>query len=148
MTVGGNLVEYPGKVATNAADLITAKLLINQIISNPKRQAAAINIKDFYLNNDLPTTEYICIPVNIIPDDIYQQYELHKYEVDGYVYAAVDKGIYGPPQAGRVANNVLIPQLAKEGYEPTGRTPGLFKHDTNSIYFLLIVDDFFVSHKN
>ena len=146
--VGGNLVEYPGEVATKAADLITTKLLINQIISNPKRRAAAIDIKDFYLNNDLPTTEYIRIPVNIIPEDIYQQYDLHKFETDGYVYAAVDKGMYGLPQAGRVASNVLIPRLEKAGYRPTGRTPGLFKHDTNSVYFSLIVDDFFVSHEN
>ena len=148
MTVGGNLVEYAGEVATKAADLITTKLLINQIISNPKQQAAAINIKDFYLNNDLPTTEYICIPINIIPDDIHQQYELHKHEVDGYVYATVDKGMYGLPQAGRVASNVLIPRLEEAGSRPTGRTPGLFKHDKNSVFFSLIINNFFVSHEN
>ena len=56
--------------------------------------------------------------------------------------------MYGLPQAGRVASNVLIPRLEEAGYRPTGRTPGLFKHDTNSVFFLLIVDDFFVSHEN
>ena len=71
MTVGGNLVKYPGKVATNVADLITTKLLINQIISNLKQRVATTNIKNFYLNNNLPTTEYMRIPVNIIPEDIY-----------------------------------------------------------------------------
>ena len=73
MTVGGNLVKYPGDKATKTADLTTAKLLINQTISNPKQRATAIDIKDFYLNNNLPTTEYIRIPTNIIPDNIYQQ---------------------------------------------------------------------------
>ena len=146
MTVGGNLINYVGNVATKTADLTTVKILINKTISDPKQRAAAINIKDFYLNNDLPEKEYIRIPVSIIPDDIYKQYNLHLFEHNGYVLAGVSKGMYGLPQAGRVASNVLIPRLKDDGYVPTGRTPGLFKHQTNSVYFSLIVDDFFVSY--
>ena len=115
MTVGGNLVEYPGEVVTKRTVLATAKLLLNQIISKP----SALNIKDFYLNNDLPTTIYIHIPVNIIPDDIiYQQDKLHQFEPNGYIYAAVDKGMYGLRQAGRVASNVLIPRLKEARNRP------------------------------
>jgi hypothetical protein len=60
----------------------------------------------------------------------------------------VSKGMYGLPQAGRVASDALIPRLALAGYKPTGRTPGLFKHITNSIKFCLVVDDFLVGSCN
>jgi Reverse transcriptase (RNA-dependent DNA polymerase) len=64
----------------------------------------------------------------------------------GYVLARVDKGMYGLPQAGKVASDHLLPRLHEAGYKPTGRIPGLYKHDTNTIYFTLIVDDFLILH--
>jgi hypothetical protein len=64
----------------------------------------------------------------------------------GNLYAKVNKGMYGLPQAGKVvASDFLLPRLAKAGYIEAGRTPGLFKHKTNStIKFALVVDDFLV----
>ena len=35
-TVGGNLINYPGDVSTKSARLITAKILLNSIISTPE----------------------------------------------------------------------------------------------------------------
>jgi hypothetical protein len=35
ITVGGNLVNYPGDVGTRTADLLTVKLLLNSVISTP-----------------------------------------------------------------------------------------------------------------
>ena len=89
MTVGGNLINYMGNVATKTANLTTIKILLNKTISDPKRHAAAINNKDFYLNNDLPTKEYIHIPVNIIPKEMYKQYNLQQFKQDGYILAKV-----------------------------------------------------------
>jgi hypothetical protein len=54
--------------------------------------------------------------------------------------------MYGLPQAGRIANDELLPRLAAGGYKEAGTTPGLFKHETNSIIFCLIVDDFGVKY--
>jgi hypothetical protein len=144
-TVGGNLIDFPGDTSTKAADLVTVKCLINNIISTPGARAACIDIKDFYLNNPLPHAEYIRLLADTIPQDIWTQYHLHEF-VDnrGYIYARVDKGMYGLPQAGKVASDYLIPRLAAAGYKETGVTPGLFKHDTNSIIFALVVDDFLV----
>jgi Reverse transcriptase (RNA-dependent DNA polymerase) len=67
-------------------------------------------------------------------------------EPDGYNYARVDKGMYGLPQAGKVASDYLIPRLKAAGYEETGRVPGLFKHTSNSIIFALVVDDFLIQY--
>ena len=69
VTVGGDRVDYPGEVSTKTSDLVTAKLLFNSVISTDHARFMTMDIKDFYLNNDLPHKEYICIPVNLIPPE-------------------------------------------------------------------------------
>jgi hypothetical protein len=109
--------------------------------------AACVDIKDFYLNNVLPSYEYVFFLADLIPKEFRDQYQ-DKIEVDskGHVYARVEKGMYGLPQAGKVASDALLPRLKAAGYAETGRIPGLFKHKTNSIYFALVVDDFLVQY--
>jgi Reverse transcriptase (RNA-dependent DNA polymerase) len=146
-TVGGNLIDFPGDKSTKVADLVTVKALLNQIVSTPNAKAACIDIKDFYLNNPLPEAEYVRFQASLLPPEIWEQYDIASYVDDkGYVIARVDKGMYGLPQAGKVASDNLLPRLHDAGYKPTGRIPGLYKHDTNTIYFTLIVDDFLISH--
>jgi hypothetical protein len=58
----------------------------------------------------------------------------------------IGRGMYGLPQAGRVANDALVKQLPSLTH-PTGLTThGLFKHTTNSIMFALVVNDFGVQY--
>jgi hypothetical protein len=54
--------------------------------------------------------------------------------------------MYGLPQAGKVANDALVPRLKTAGFIETGRIPGLFKHQTYPLYFALVVDDFLVQY--
>jgi hypothetical protein len=65
---------------------------------------------------------------------------------NGYVYVEINKGMYGLPQAGRIANDKLVPHLANNGYRQCPHTPGLFRHDTRPILFSLVVDDFGVQY--
>ena len=65
---------------------------------------------------------------------------------NGYVYLEVRKGIYGLPQAGLLAYNLLVKRLARHGYEPCQITTGLWKHKTRPITFILTVDDFGVKY--
>jgi hypothetical protein len=65
---------------------------------------------------------------------------------DGKVYIEIHKGMYGLPQAGILANELLQRNLAKDRYRPTKHTHGLLKHDTRPISFLLVVDDFGVKY--
>ncbi|MEM7270235.1 MAG: hypothetical protein AAF401_13430, partial [Pseudomonadota bacterium] len=62
------------------------------------------------------------------------------------LYIEISRGMYGLPQAGRVASDALVPRLASAGYMACKRTPGLFKHKNNSIVFCLCVDDFGVKY--
>jgi hypothetical protein len=54
--------------------------------------------------------------------------------------------MYGLPQAGNLANELLQRNLAKDGYRPTTHTHGLWTHDTRPISFSLVVDDFGVKY--
>jgi hypothetical protein len=146
-TVGGNLIDFPGDKSTKVAELVTCKALMNNIVSTPGARAACADLKDFYLGNQLPNAEYIRFKAKLIPPEIWEQYNLDEYlGPDGYIYARVDKGMYGLPQAGKVASNYLIPRLKAAGYEETGRVPGLFKHTSNSIIFALVVNDFLIQY--
>jgi hypothetical protein len=54
--------------------------------------------------------------------------------------------MYSLPQAGILANQLSQRNLAKDGYRPTQNTHGLWKYDTRSISFSLVVDDFTVKY--
>jgi hypothetical protein len=57
-----------------------------------------------------------------------------------------ERGVYGLPQAGKLANDLLKERLAKHGYTSTPTTPGLWQHKTRPITFTLVVDDFGVKY--
>jgi hypothetical protein len=50
LTVGGDLIEYPGDKSTRTAGLTTTKILINSAISNLGAKFLVIDSKNFYLN--------------------------------------------------------------------------------------------------
>ena len=67
-----------------------------------------MDISNFYLNSPLPRPEYMRLPVKIIPAEIMQHYKLEDIAEGGWVYMRIDKGMYGLPQAGKLANELLI----------------------------------------
>ena len=42
-----------------------------------------------------------------MPDKIIDKYNLKRFERDGLVYVKIAKGMYGLPQAGKIANELL-----------------------------------------
>jgi hypothetical protein len=51
-------------------------------------------------------------------------YNLHTLVINGFVYAEVQRGMYGLPQAAIIANKQLQKHLAPHGYGPVPITPG------------------------
>jgi hypothetical protein len=125
-TCGGDHISYPGKVSTETADLTTAKLLFNSVISTTGDHFAAFDIKNFYLNNPMDRFEYMWIPTPDIPEDIMSQYKLSSLVRNDWVLVEIHKGMYGLPQAGIIANECLRKHLATWGYHACPNTPGLF----------------------
>jgi hypothetical protein len=118
LTVGGGQIEYPGDKSTRTAGLTTAKILINSVISTPSAKFIVIDINNFYLNTLLGRFEYMVINVASLPQETIEKYNLNELAQDGKVYIEIQKGMYGLPQAGILANQLLQRNLAKDGYRP------------------------------
>lgn len=78
LTVGGDKIDYPGQARTDTADIVTAKLLLNSVVSTPRARCCILDIKDFYLNNKLLRYEYMRMPISLFPEEIIKQYNLQK----------------------------------------------------------------------
>ena len=82
-----------------------------------------------------------------MPKDVIAHYKLEEIATpDGYIYCEIQKGMYGLPQAGIIAQQLLEERLEKDGYRQSKITPGLWTHDTRPISFSLVVDDFGVKY--
>jgi hypothetical protein len=147
LTLGGNLINYPGDVSVGTAELDTTKILLNSVVSTPEAKFCTADVTNFYLNTPMDRKEYIRIPLNLIPPEIINEYKLMALvDSNGSVLARVDKGMYGLPQVGMLANKLLKERLAKHGYFKTTHTPGLWTHLTQPITFALVVDDFGIQY--
>ena len=108
-----------------------------------------LDVKFFYLNTLMKRFEYVRLKSEDIPDQVIEEYKLNnKVTADGYVYVEVRKGMYGLPQAGLLAQELLEERLTKHGYKQNKLIPGLWKHETKNISFTLVVDDFGVKYVN
>jgi hypothetical protein len=146
LTVGGDMLDYTGEVATSIADITTFKILINITLSTEDADMIMTDIKNYYLGTPLPRYEYMRLLFLIIPDEIITKYDLRAISVGGWVYLEICKGMYGLKQAGLLTNQVLQQRLAHYGYYPSRHTLGLWLHKTRSIAFTLVVDDFAVKY--
>ncbi len=69
-TVGGDKINYPGKVATPTADVLVAKMLFNSVISTRGARFMTMDISNFYLMTPLHQPEFIRMKLSNIPDEI------------------------------------------------------------------------------
>ena len=91
--------------------------------------------------------EYMRIKITDIPEEIIKEYKMHEIvKEDGYVYCKIQKGMYGLPQAGIIAQELLQERLAKVGYHQSKIIPRLWMHKTRKICFTLVVNDFAIKY--
>ena len=86
--------------------------------------------------------EFMQLPINIIPQEIIEQYNLNDLVNDGWVYVRIDQTMYGLPAAGKLSNDLLVKRMSKAGYHSCQYTRGLWKHMWRPVTFTLVVDDF------
>ena len=89
--MGGNLINLPGYVTTPTEDLITAKLIFNSVLSTKNAKFMCADIANFYINNRMNRYEYMKLPLDIIPEEIIQQYNLRNLAHKGFVYTEIKK---------------------------------------------------------
>jgi hypothetical protein len=142
LTVGGVQIEYPGDKSTHTAGLTTAKMLFNSTISTPGARFLVIDINNFYLNTPLKRYEYMTVMMASHSQEVIDKYGLNDLKFDGKVYIEIQKGVYGLPQAGILANELLQRRVVQDGYRPTSHKHGLWMHDRRQIALSLVIDDF------
>ena len=133
ITAGGNLIKYAGELTTKTADLTTAKIQWNSIISTEDARFMGIDIKSFYLETPLDQYEYMRFPIKIFPEHTKNQYNLEQHALNGHVYIKIQKTIYSLPQAGILANKLLQEQQAPKGYDYNATLP----HQYNSLWLFM-----------
>jgi hypothetical protein len=120
---------------------------LNSVISTPGAQYMTLDVKNFYLNTPMSRYEYVRIKIDDIPKEIIVEYNLQeKVTTDGHVYVEIQKGMYGLPQAGILAQQLLEQRLNQHGYSQSKAVPGLWTYATWPISFTLVVDDFGVKY--
>ena len=81
-----------------------------------------IDISNFYLNTPMERYEYIKMIIKNFSQDVIDEYNLmEKVTPDGYIFVEARKGVYGLPQAGILAQELLDERLAKKGYQIMGQ---------------------------
>ena len=106
-----------------------------------------IDISNFYLMTPLKRPEYIRLKLTDISKDIIDDYSLNKKSTaDGSIYIESNKGMYGLPQTGLLANDLLDRRLNKHGYRQSKLVTVLWKHDWRPVQFTLVVNDFGVKY--
>jgi hypothetical protein len=67
ITMGGNLINYPGDCRTPTADLLTVKLLLNSAISTLNAKFMTLDLEDFYLMTPMKLYEYFRMKLELFP---------------------------------------------------------------------------------
>ena len=108
----------------------------------------SLDIKNFYLETPMERYEYMRMKISDIPQDVIDHYKLmDKVSKDGFVFVEIRRGMYGLPQAGIIAQELLEKRLNARGYKQSKFTPGLWYHETRNIKFALVVDDFGIKYE-
>ncbi len=146
ITVGGNLINYPYELTTRTADIVSAKIMWNSVVSTPGAKFGGANINNMYLETPLDQYEYMQMPLSLFPNNIIVRYNLLVKVLNSFVYMEIRRGMYDLPQAGIIANKLLKKCLACHGYFEVPHMPGLWKHISCPVWFNLCVDDFGIKY--
>ncbi len=147
LVAGGDRVHYLFDAGTPTTNLLTVKLLIKSMISTPGARFFMMDIKNFYLCTPMSQYKYMQLKLSDTPEDVIKHYKLLDIAtLDGYVYWEIQQGMYGLPQAGIIAQELLAKRLKEHGYSQSKTTPGLWTHEWQPIMFSLVVDNFGVKY--
>lgn len=100
LTVGGDGLDSP------AASLLDTKNMVNSFISDADKEARFItlDLKDHFLQSDLPEAEYMKIYEKYFFNDIRKKYNIDNLIANNsYVYCKIIKGCYRLKQAAMLA---------------------------------------------
>jgi hypothetical protein len=102
-------------------------MLFNSVISTKDAQFMTMDISNFYLMTPLHCAEFIQFKLSDIPNEVTREYKLReKATKNRSIYIRAKRGMYGLPQAGLLAEELLEKRLNKHGYRQSKLVPGLW----------------------
>ena len=109
MTAGGNLIHYAGELTTRTADLTTAKIVWNSVLSTPGAKYTCFDISNMYLHTPLAPEdyEYMRIPLKLLPGHIIQQYGQRKKSLEWFCVRRVSTLCIWPSASGSPCEQIL-----------------------------------------
>ena len=72
-------------------------------------------------------SEFKKIKISDILYEFIEEYNLQTFSHNGWVYFEIFRGLYGPPQIGKLSNNLLRTCLQKKRYFEAATTPGIWR---------------------
>ena len=93
ITAMGNLITYDGELSVRTADINTAKMHWNSVVSTPDAKYMCLDIKNFYLTAALEYYEYMKMPLALFPQWIVEQYDLNTHAKDGWVHLEMRRAV-------------------------------------------------------
>ena len=102
--------SYP---SVRTADINTAKLHWNSVVSTDDARYMCLDIKNFYLTAALKYYEYMQIPSSYFPAWTIEQCNLLEHAYNGYVYIEMRRAVWGLPQAGILTNTLWVHRVCE-----------------------------------
>ena len=99
-----------------------------------------------YLQTPKKLKQYMHIPIDMIPQEFCNAYDLDTKSKNGLIYMEILHGMYGLSEAGILANKLLRALSAKFGHFKLPHTPVLWKHIYRPISFILVADNFCIRY--
>ena len=95
VTIDRDRLEYEGNKLIVPATLTTIKIYLNSVVSTNEAGYIIADIKDFYYRTPIENCEYGYLPLELIPEEIIQQYNLTQLVINDKVYFEICKGMPG-----------------------------------------------------
>ena len=84
---------------------------MNAVVSTLGARFAGGDVNDFYLNTPLNKKRYGKVRAKYIPEETIKKNLKQYIEDGGWIHLEIVKGVYGIPEAGRLANDLLRARL-------------------------------------
>jgi hypothetical protein len=137
----GNLIDYPGDVSTQTANLTTFKTHLNSVISTPGAKYMCMDVGNFYLMTPLDEPEYMRFHISLIPDEIIEAYDLTKSSHRWFCVHPYQKGyVWSAPKPAFCPTNFSVNVLHHMDTMNalTHQVCGNTKHDLSRSHLLLM----------
>ena len=93
ITASRNLIKCKEEISVRTADINTAKLHWNSVISTIGARYMCLDIEKFYLTAALEYFEYMKMPLALFPAWIIEQYNLTELALNGYVHLEMRRAV-------------------------------------------------------